>query len=449
MNNSFNLVYGTIGNHEVDPVNIFEPKSVGNASQWVYDAMAKKWASWIGDSAKQEVLDIGAFSTKYPNGNLRVISLNTNMYYRFNFALYHQNLLQDPNGQLEWLVKELDKAEKASENVYIIGHMPMGSSDALADQANYFDQIVQRYSTTIRGLFFGHTHDDHFEISYSDYTQRNAQHASAMSYICPSLIPTAGMPAFRVYDVDPDTFAVLDSVTYIADMEDPAFQTSGPVWKKYYSAKEAYGSLVSPPIAAAPEAELTPAFWHNVTAAFESNSTLFDEYVLRKSRGWITKKCDGDCKENEICQLRAGRSQDNCFKPKPGATFAKRDAAAGVERPKRAHCGSPVMAEMLRLLASRRDMLEDLQARFVAAGATIQPWKRTEEPLLNTRTSAAVPQARDAAADCVERSATTSGAGNSSAASPTSTKPPKSAAVARQIPWAVAFITTLAAALIM
>ncbi len=437
MNDSFKLVYGTIGNHEVHPVNIFEPKSVGNASQWVYDAIAKKWASWIGDTAKQTVLDIGAYSTKYPNGNLRVISLNTNMYYRFNFAVYQQKMLQDPNGQLAWLVKELDAAEKAGENVYIIGHMPMGTPDALTDYANYFDQVVQRYSTTIRGLFFGHTHDDHFEVSYSDYSKRDSSHATAMSYICPSLVPTSGMPAFRVYDVDPDTFAILDAVTYMADMNDTEFQKSGPVWKKYYSAKETYGSLLSPPVAA--EAELTPSFWHNVTSAFESNTTLFDEYVSRKSRGWLKKKCDGDCKDEEICQLRAGRSQDNCNKIKPGATFGKRDV--GLERPRRAQCDNPVMPDMLRLLASRQDLLEDVQRRFIAKGARIQPWKQVESPV-RTRSSTLL-RPRNADVDCVKRDSPSSGSESGTAASPTATTPPKSAGLKLQLPVTLCIIAML------
>ncbi|KAM3502989.1 hypothetical protein MY11210_008879 [Beauveria gryllotalpidicola] len=443
MNDSFKLVYGTIGNHEVHPVNIFEPKSIGNATQWVYDAVAKKWASWIGDTAKQEVVDIGAYSTKYPNGNLRIISLNTNMYYRFNFAVYQKDMLQDPNGQLEWLVKELDKAEKKGENVYIIGHMPMGIPDALTDPANYFDQIVQRYSTTIRGLFFGHTHEDHFEVSYSDYSKRDSSHATAMSYICPSLLPTSGMPAFRVYDVDPETFAILDAVTYIADMDDPEFQRSGPTWKKYYSAKESYGSLLSPPIAA--EAELTPSFWHNVTWAFESNTTLFDEYVSRKSRGWIKNKCQGDCKDEEICQLRAGRSQNNCHKIKAGATFVKRDN--GLERPKRARCDNPVMPDMLRLLASRQDLLKDLQARFIASGARIKPWKQARVPV-RKRVSIS-PNSKDAAAECVKRGSATSGSESGTAALPTESNTPKSSALTLQCPAAISIVSALAPILLL
>jgi len=60
----------------------------------------------------------------------------------------------DPSGQLAWLVSELDAAEQAGENVYIIGHMAMGLDDALHDGSNYFNQIVDRYSATIAALFF-------------------------------------------------------------------------------------------------------------------------------------------------------------------------------------------------------------------------------------------------------------------------------------------------------
>ena len=62
---------------------------------------------------------------------------------------------QDPSGQFAWLVSELAAAETAGERVYVIGHMPMGVSDAFRDASNYFDQIVNRYSATIAGLFFG------------------------------------------------------------------------------------------------------------------------------------------------------------------------------------------------------------------------------------------------------------------------------------------------------
>lgn len=412
MNDKFKLVYGTAGNHEAHPANIFEPMSQGNSTQWVYDALSEEWSRWIGEDATQDVESIGAYSTKYPDGNLRIISLNTNMFYRFNFLLYQKEMEKDPNGQIAWLVKELDAAEKAGENVYIIGHMPFGESDALPDQANYLDQVVKRYSSTIRAMFFGHTHVDHFEVSYSDYSKRDEQHAMAISYICPSLTPTSGMPSFRVYDVDPETFAVLDATTYMADMDDDSFQTSGPVWKKYYSAKETYGAALSPPVTEG-SAELSPGFWHNVTAAFEANTTLFDEYLSRKSRGWKAEECRDDCMKQEICQLRAGRSQDNCFTPKPGVHFSKRDVAHS--HGEHDDCGTPVMVELLHAMAKRQDFLEMLQERFLATGGKIQPFKRAVSMSSNSSEPTASGSQEE---DCVSTPATntpTSGTGSSTA----------------------------------
>ncbi|KAK2603473.1 hypothetical protein QQS21_004333 [Conoideocrella luteorostrata] len=360
MNSTLKLVYGTAGNHEANPVNSFVPNAIGHDSQWIYDVLSSDWAHWIGAASVSSVEQFGAYSTKFPNGNLRIISLNTNMYYRHNFWLYQDYDTKDPNGQIAWLIKELDSAEKAGERVYIIGHMPLGEADALRDGSNYLDQVFKRYQDTIAASFFGHTHVDHFEVSYADYSARSASNAFMTSYIAPSLTPTSGMPSFRVYSVDPDTFAVLDHTTYMADMTNPAFQTTGPVWTKFYSAKEAYGPAVSPPLTD-PKAELTPAFWHSVTEAFERDDSIFNAYISRKSRGWQPASCTGDCKTNEICQLRAGRAQDNCWKPKPGINFTKR---SGVQAEKGEHdeCGMPITLKTLAAVGGDRRSLETLKS---------------------------------------------------------------------------------------
>ncbi|KAL7945442.1 Metallo-dependent phosphatase-like protein [Trichoderma barbatum] len=369
MSQYLGLVYGTAGNHEANPTNAFPPRSISTSSQWVYDSLSAQWTRWVGLSSESQIETIGAYSTKYPGGNLRVISLNTNFYYRMNFWLYQEKLEQDPDGQIKWLVNELNAAEKAGERVYIIGHMPLGESDAFHAGSNYIDQVVNRYSSTIAAMFFGHTHVDHFEISYSNYNSRDASHAVMASYICPSLTPTSGMPSFRVYDVDPETFAVLDTTTYIADMTDAAFQTTGPVWKKLYSAKETYGSKLNPPVTN-PSAELTPAFWHNVTALFESNSAVFDQYISLKSRKWNVAACTGDCKKQELCQLRAARSENNCVIPSPGLHLSKRsDELRGhSHRGHRGHeeheCGMSAGMKTLGSLAVKKDLLKVLESRY-------------------------------------------------------------------------------------
>ncbi|PNY25334.1 Sphingomyelin phosphodiesterase [Tolypocladium capitatum] len=359
MNQSLKLVYGTAGNHEGQPVNSFQPNSIGKDAKWIYDLLSTEWSSWIGQDAVADADRIGAYSTKYPGGNLRVISLNTNLFYRSNFWLYQSFDDKDPDLQIAWLVKELDAAEKAGENVYIIGHMPLGEQDALPDGSNYLDQVVNRYSSTIAAMFFGHTHVDHFEISYADYNSRSAANALVTSYIAPSLTPTSGMPSFRVYEVDPDTFAVLDATTYIADMTNAAFQTSGPVWTKFYSAKEAYGNAVSPPVTDA-KAELTPAFWHQLTESFEADDALFGAYIARKSRGWNVGKCDGDCKTAELCQIRAARAENNCFKLTPGINLSRRDDGVNAHG-EHDDCGAPVTLQAFSSLVESKENLQKLQ----------------------------------------------------------------------------------------
>jgi sphingomyelin phosphodiesterase len=45
---------------------------------------------------------------------------------------------RDPSGQLAWLASELEAAETAGERVWLMGHMPLGKSDAFHDQSQYF-----------------------------------------------------------------------------------------------------------------------------------------------------------------------------------------------------------------------------------------------------------------------------------------------------------------------
>lgn len=189
------LVYGTTGNHESHPTNAFAPRSIDTSPNWVYGLLSTEWSRWIGPDAASTAALRGSYSVKYPGGNLRVISLNTNMWYAHNYWLYQRDMPQDPDGQLAWLVSELDAAERAAERVYLVGHMPLGDHHAFHDQSNYLDQVVDRYGETIAAMFFGHTHLDEFQVSYSSYEDpRDPASPRAVSYIAPSLTPTSGHP---------------------------------------------------------------------------------------------------------------------------------------------------------------------------------------------------------------------------------------------------------------
>lgn len=323
-------VYAAIGNHDTAPVNDLPTSQVPStySANWTYQALANNFTTLTGDSSVMSVAEnYGSYSSIFTGSHgtdLKIISYNSIFYYVDNFYAFLDPMPYDPDGQLAWLIDELQAAETAGQRVWLIAHVPTGSSDHFHDYSHYVDQIVQRYDATIAALFFGHTHTDQFQIAYSDYSNQNADTATTMGYIMPSLTPTSGPPAYRVYDIDPVAFGVLDFTVYIANISDPEYQ-NGPTWEKYYSAKETYGALLSPPVTDS-SVELTPAFWHNVTTVFETDDTAFQGYWARQTRGFDVSNCtDSSCKNQTICALRAADAQYNCVVPSIGFNFAKRD----------------------------------------------------------------------------------------------------------------------------
>lgn len=369
MAESFDLLYAAIGNHEMHPTNLIAPSHVSDSATWMYEAIASSVSRWVGDDAASTIRSFGGYSVRHPSANLRIITLNTNFYYTNNYYMFEEMMHPDPEGQMEWLVRELDAAESSGENVWILGHQAFGDTNAFRDPTSSLDRIVNRYAGSIRGMFFGHTHSDHFQITYSDYDNRTVDNARVVSYLNPSLTPATGRnPAFRVYEVDPETFAVLDATVYYADMAASSFNSpAGPKWQKYYSAREAYGPLVpSPP---SEGEELSAAFWHEVTVGFEADNDAFAAYMRRKSRGFRDGEddCTGDCKELEICQLRAARAEDNCYEPEPGIDFKKVRRSEAKRRwesaDQREQDGEEVARAALAAVGKKKEALELLGKR--------------------------------------------------------------------------------------
>ncbi|OAA72256.1 hypothetical protein ISF_01329 [Cordyceps fumosorosea ARSEF 2679] len=387
MDDNLDVVYGTVGNLDSSPANLYPSsryskgiKPKARSSKWVYELFEPWWTKWAGNLAIMDTRTRGAYWARFMAGHgrqfklkssrLKVIALNTNHYYRYNFDSLREPMEKDPSKQWDWLAYHLDTAEADGERVWITGHSSFGHVDTLHDSSWTFNKIVNRYSHLIGGMFFGHTLQDHFELHYRDYDNRNHTNARAVSYMAPSLTPLSGMPSFRVYHVDMDTWGIIDVVQYVADMEDPGWATEGPKWKKYYSAQEIYGPLVPGFKTDGPfPHELSPAFWHNVTEVLQRNETAFDEYIARKTQGWNVKECRGKCRDDEICRLRAGRASNNCYDVGhvPPKQQLKRDGGGAAEE----RDGLSFAATVLRGLATDKATLRKLKGLSNKLGASI------------------------------------------------------------------------------
>ncbi|KAJ3788487.1 Metallo-dependent phosphatase-like protein [Lentinula aff. detonsa] len=315
-------VYPALGNHESAPVNCFPRLTTedhANDSQWVFETSSAQWLPWIGQAAADQIVHhSGSYSLLVPNTTLRMISINSGFWYKMNLWLYDSDDQQpDPNGILSFLISQLQIAEDLGQRCWIIAHMPPGGGDVLLDQSNYYAQVIHRYRNTITGQFYGHTHADEFQLSYSNYSDQSRDTATSMAFIAPALTPRSGNPAFKVYDVDPDTYEIIDSKTYSTDLSHPEYQVD-PVWKMTYSARDLYGSSI--PGGLDPSASLSPSFWHQVTELFETDNKAFRtfQHLKRRTGGGGCSSHDDDdeafieCKRRSICQLRAQRSENNC-----------------------------------------------------------------------------------------------------------------------------------------
>ncbi|KAF5389569.1 hypothetical protein D9757_004127 [Collybiopsis confluens] len=323
-------VFPTLGNHESSPVNCFPrltTEEYAKDSQWVFNTSSTQWSPWIGQIAADQVIHhSGSYSLVVSHSNLRIISVNSGFWYKMNLWLYDSNKQQpDPNGILSFLVSQLQVAEDLGQRAWIMAHMPPGGGDVFHDQSNYYDQVVQRYKHTIAGQFFGHTHNDEFQLAYSNYSDRTKDTATSMAWIVPALTPRSGNPAFKVYDIDPDTYEVIDVHLYSTNMSHPDYQIE-PTWNLLYSARDLYGSLI--PGGLEPSQSLSPSFWHQLTELFENDDEAFQTFQHLKRRiggGDCIQDEDEDayldCKRRVICQLRAQRSEDNCYELTQGGKW--------------------------------------------------------------------------------------------------------------------------------
>jgi sphingomyelin phosphodiesterase len=291
------------------------PKNASYTAQQksIYQNVAAAWKNygWLSSSEAMEVVasGLGIYRAVTKEG-LVIISLNSDVWYYFNLYAYIGANTVDATGMFRILIDYLLEAESKGQAVWLIQHVNVGGStdyEALPAATDLYYQIIDRFSDTIRGTFFGHTHADEFGVFYSNNaTAQTAQTAIGVAYIMPSVTPYTNLNAgFRYYLVDPDTFDVLDSVTFFANVSNTnQWAKNGEVtWEFEYSARKTYdptGTLL------APNAPLTPAFWHQVAETIATNETMFKTYTdLRTKKFRPYEAVTGVQRNRTLCGLKS------------------------------------------------------------------------------------------------------------------------------------------------
>ncbi|XP_023942444.2 sphingomyelin phosphodiesterase 1 [Bicyclus anynana] len=281
----------TIGNHESQPTNQFAPITVKGDklnTTWLYESLATKWDFYLTEEAKASIRKMGAFSMLIRPG-LRVISINTNVAYKYNWWLVYDPL--DSKQHLDWLVDELSKAELAGERVHILAHMPPGIADLTHSWTREYNRIVNRFSATIAAEFNGHTHSDEFKIFYNDAGAPVSVAwgaGSATSYTHYNL-------NYKIASFDPHTFEPLNIANYIYNLTEANLSPQRrPRWFKLYDVKKTFGLS---DISARSMDELVKGMVTHKPFLLAMYSAFFSK---QSDNRW--PYCDDDCKIDQVCK---------------------------------------------------------------------------------------------------------------------------------------------------
>lgn len=323
-------VYSALGNHDTSPDNLDVPHGIdgdgplGRQLSWNYDHVSSLWNyyGWLDNAtAAEAATHYAAYSVVHtPEGaggsGLRIITLNTDLYYKNNHFAWLHAANPDFSGMFAFLTAELQKAEDAGQRAWVVGHVLSGwdGTNPLPNGSDLLYQIIERYSPhVVANVFFGHTHEDQAFVYYAhNGTNRSAETAVSSAWVGPSLTPLTNLNSgYRLYEVDTGTWDVHEAYTFYADVAsfealDPISQ-AGPVFQLEYSTREAYGAQAGPDGWPA-DAPLNGTFWHRVTEAMERNRTLVE--LVNRFQGKSSARspnCTSDaCAEAKICYMRSG-----------------------------------------------------------------------------------------------------------------------------------------------
>jgi len=260
------------------------------------------WGMWLSDSAKS-TMEYGGYYTDIITPGLRIVSFNTMYCDSDNFWLWLNDT--DPTGQLAWLAKVLDSAEQKNEKVYVIGHIPPGSSGCYSAYGQRYYNIINQYNNTVIGQFFGHSHEDYFEVFRDVETNLIPTN---LAFICPSITSYIGInPTFRLYQYNTDSFVIENYFQYYADLE--AGNVNGSL--DFVLMYDAISSYDLP--------DMSAQSYQNLIEKLAHNSTLLDLFYRRiytlgpgGQQGCTTE----GCMKSTVCMLEAGFADlyDYCMK---------------------------------------------------------------------------------------------------------------------------------------
>lgn len=144
----------------------------------------------------------GGYYTTLVRPGLRIIALNNNLCYIYNFWVLYD--VEQIRQQFQWLHDTLLQAEQAGEKVHILAHVPSGIDEIHEPCSREYQRVIERFKSTIVAQFNGHVEQFGFHLFYE---AANISSPVAVAFNGGSLASFSNTNRnYAVYGVNPDTF---------------------------------------------------------------------------------------------------------------------------------------------------------------------------------------------------------------------------------------------------
>lgn len=311
----------SIGNHDTFPPNILPDDSSSNT---IYQGFLEKggWKDLVNESEWSNFVTGGYFSHLVKPG-LRIISINTILWYSPNNLT--ANIL-DPENQFQWLEGILENSSRASEKIYIIGHVPPGyynrvykgqeSSPTFHHQhAETFTKILLKYSPIIAGQFYGHFHLDMFQVfQYDTGTFKGSSIlASSVTPWHPNKdnnITLPVNPSVRLIHYSHTDSRLLDYDQYYLNLSKAnSIKKTSEDPKNLYELLYTFTDFYGVP-------DLSTESLVKVYEVLKQNQTAFDSFFSFITVGKKSVDCDIDCQVAQLCSMSciSDNEYNMCFR---------------------------------------------------------------------------------------------------------------------------------------
>lgn len=276
-------IFPLLGNHDTNPEHCYKATNF-----WLYETAGDLWAQFLTAGALK-TFKKGGYYTELIHKGLRLIALNTNLYYNRNTLVDLKS--NDPGGQLAWFKEQLQKARNNSEKVYIAGHVPPGNLSSTENFHRHFNKpflnAMSGYHDIIIASFWGHLHVEWWSFIGNPDGGAGKYHPAFLTSTLAS--KTNSDPSFRLFEYDNKTFSVLDYTTFYMNLA--ASNKAGKItWKKMYSAAKDYGLK-----------DLSGPSMLSEYNKMKKNATEFNRVYKRRKAN--TAACSGTCKKKALCAM--------------------------------------------------------------------------------------------------------------------------------------------------